>query len=182
MENQKYVEYYVDIMTSTMHQAVIKNISLQANAKINEDVIKELSDKVNELQVLSANLDQELNNLREQFSKNESEKIKELQNVVNNLNHQLNDSYHARTERDNLRVERDNLSSQVQHIDTFRNQLIATQRTVDEKNNEINDLKAKIESLLNPTPIVKKRNTKPKLVEVPKEVEVAEVDGDGGTF
>ena len=34
MGNEKYLNYYVEVLTNTMTDAVVRNISLQANAKI----------------------------------------------------------------------------------------------------------------------------------------------------
>ena len=49
MSNENYVNHYVEILTSTMTDAVIRNISLQANAKISEGVITEQQSKIDKL-------------------------------------------------------------------------------------------------------------------------------------
>ena len=49
MSNENYVNHYVEILTSTMTDAVIRNISLQANAKISENVIGEQQNKIEKL-------------------------------------------------------------------------------------------------------------------------------------
>ena len=49
MSNENYVNHYVEILTSTMTDAVIRNISLQANGKISESVITEQQSKIDKL-------------------------------------------------------------------------------------------------------------------------------------
>ena len=49
MDNNKYLNYYVEILTGTMTDAVIRNISLQANARVTEDVVNEQAKKIEEL-------------------------------------------------------------------------------------------------------------------------------------
>ena len=49
MGNEKYLNYYVEILTGTMTDAVIRNISLQSNARVTEDVINEQVKKIEEL-------------------------------------------------------------------------------------------------------------------------------------
>ena len=51
MSNETYVNHYVEILTSTMTDAVMRNISLQANAKISEGVIVEYQNKIEKLNV-----------------------------------------------------------------------------------------------------------------------------------
>jgi peptidyl-tRNA hydrolase len=65
MANDKYLNYYVETLTSTMTDCVIRNISMQANAKITDEVVKEQSEKIealarsnNELQKLIEQLEQ----------------------------------------------------------------------------------------------------------------------------
>ena len=41
MDNQNYYNYYVETLTSTMTDAVLRNVSLQASVRVGEDNIKE---------------------------------------------------------------------------------------------------------------------------------------------
>ena len=82
MSNQNYVNHYIDILTGTMTDAIIRNVSLQATAKINEEV---LNNHQNELEQLrNGNIGQ----------------ISQLNNEISSLRQQLD------------------------HLDTFRNELI----------------------------------------------------------
>ena len=46
MGNEKYLNYYVEILTNTLTDAVIRNVSLQANARISEDVINDKEKRI----------------------------------------------------------------------------------------------------------------------------------------
>ena len=82
MSNQNYVNHYIDILTGTMTDAIIRNVSLQATAKINEEV---LNNHQNEL---------------EQLRNGNVGQISQLNNEISSLRQQLD------------------------HLDTFRNELI----------------------------------------------------------
>ena len=45
MGNEKYINYYIETLTSTLTDCVVRNVSLQANARVSDDVIGELSKK-----------------------------------------------------------------------------------------------------------------------------------------
>ena len=76
MSNEKYVNYYVDILTSTMTDAVIRNVSLQANAKVVDDVIKEQAKKLENLQNKSDELQATPDELKQKNSSAENVTIK----------------------------------------------------------------------------------------------------------
>jgi hypothetical protein len=80
MDNQKYLNYYVEILTGTMTDAVIRNISLQSNARVTEDVINEQSKTIE-------NLKNDLSNVN---SGNEGT-IKGHLDTINSLNNQLSE-------------------------------------------------------------------------------------------
>jgi len=95
MSNEKYLNYYVETLTGTMTDAVIRNISLQASSKVAEETVVELSKAVEELNQTNS----------------------QLSNQVEELNKQLNELGSSKKEYDNVK-------HQVEHIDTFRNELI----------------------------------------------------------
>ena len=77
----------------------------------------------------------------------------------------------------------DNVRHQVQHLDTFRNQLVQANKTIEEQNVEIERLKKTIEDLQAP-PKRKKAIALPKALETfiePETVQDTPVK-DGGTF
>ena len=76
MDNNKYLNYYVEILTGTMTDAVIRNISLQANARVTEDVVNEQAKRVEEI---TTKLELVENGINEEFEF----KIGSLENSVN---------------------------------------------------------------------------------------------------
>lgn len=124
MSNENYVNYYVEIMTGTMQDAVLRNISLQANAKVSEDVIKELSKTIEELQNF-------IDNLKHQSEKNIGDRENELNSNISNLNitiqghlDRIRNLEKQLSELETMRSEYENVKHQVNHINTYRNELI----------------------------------------------------------
>ena len=104
--SEKYYNHYIEIMTSTMQDAIVRNISLQANSKVLEDIVNEQKAKLDEL---STNTNGSINSLTSQLQASESSKL--------DLINQLNDA-------NALRNEYEAVKSQAQHVDTFRNELV----------------------------------------------------------
>ena len=150
MSNQNYVNHYIDILTGTMTDAIIRNVSLQATAKINEEV---LNNHQNELEQLrNGNIGQ----------------ISQLNNEISSLRQQLD------------------------HLDTFRNELIRERvehdKTKSNYEETIKGLKERIE-FLQLTP-AKRSKIEAKTIKLPEpEPEVFEpatelvtTTKDGGSF
>lgn len=161
MKNEKYLNYYVEILTNTMTDAVVRNISLQANSKVTEEVIEQQSQQI----------EQKL------------QQIQQLTSQVDNLNKQVG-------ELNAMRNEYENVKHQVQHINTFREQLIEERdnhkKTRDEFEKEIKLLNEKIE-YLQLTPAKRKKIETPKLVEetqgvFQEKIEINNIIEDGGSF
>jgi predicted nuclease with TOPRIM domain len=162
MSNEKYLNYYVEILTSTMTDAVIRNISLQSNARVTEDVIQEIEFKINNLE----------------------NAVKEHLDTINHLNIQM-------AELNKMKTEYENVKHQVQHVNVFRNELSKErekhQKTRTNFENQIKELNDKIE-YLQLTPVKRKKidDEKNKVVEVLKESSVLPIiddtTKDGGSF
>ena len=133
MENEKYLNHYVEILTSTMTDVIVRNISMQANARVTEDVVNEQAKRIEELSINVANTNAE----------NDSE-IKKLNTTINQLNGELDDLRRQRGEFEAVK-------SQAQHVDTFRNELVKEReehkKTRDNYDNIIKELNDKIEYL-----------------------------------
>ena len=150
MSNQNYVNHYIDILTGTMTDAIIRNVSLQATAKINEEV---LNNHQNEL---------------EQLRNGNVGQISQLNNEISSLRQQLD------------------------HLDTFRNELIRERvehdKTKSNYEETIKGLKDRIE-FLQLTP-AKRSKIEAKTIKLPEpEPEVFEpatelvtTTKDGGSF
>ena len=95
MSNENYVNYYVEILTSTMTDAVIRNISLQANGKISESVIAEQQSRIDKL-------NSEINTIESLQSK--VHELNGMKAEYENIKHQAN---HVDTFRSELIKERE---------------------------------------------------------------------------
>lgn len=102
-----------------MTDAVIRNISLQANARVTEEVINEQAKRIEQLSIIEANRNAEA-----------SAEVATLTATITNLNNELND---LRSQRGEFEATK----SQVKHVDTFRNELVKAQETIKELNAQI---------------------------------------------
>lgn len=205
MSQEKYVEQYLDILTKTMQDSIIKNISLQANLKVTEGVIKELQDgssstiqslqkKIDELNVTVANSQKELNSLRDNKISAENSRLQHLQTTVDDLRKKL-------TDYEVIKKEYEEVKHQVQHIDTFRNELNKTRdelQSIDDVHEiEIEKIKSDYENTIRElndqiiylklTPAKRKKIDEAKAAQenslVPEEPVITdEVIKDGGSF
>jgi chromosome segregation ATPase len=168
--SENYVNHYVEILTNTMTDAVVRNISLQANAKISEEVINSLQAQLQEMQ-----------GVIESQSSTENNRINELESQVGQLTNELN-NYR------NKNAEFENIKSQAQHVDTFRNELTKARKENEtlraEHGVEIDALKATIEYLqLTPAKRKKVDEEKAKVLESSQlPITGGEINKDGGTF
>jgi chromosome segregation ATPase len=205
MSQEKYVEQYLDILTKTMQDSIIKNISLQANLKVTEGIIKELQDgssstiqslqkKIDELNVTVANSQKELNSLRDDKISAENSRLHHLQTTVDDLRKKL-------TDYEIIKKEYEEVKHQVQHIDTFRNELNKTRdelQSIDDVHEvEIEKIKSDYENTIRElndqiiylklTPAKRKKIDEAKAAQenslVPEEPVITdEVIKDGGSF
>jgi len=174
MSNENYVNHYVEILTSTMTDAVIRNISLQANGKISESVITEQQSKIDKLNSEIKSYTDNLNGANEQYKNT----IEGLQNTVNELN--------------SMKSEYENIKHQANHVDTFRNELIKErelhQQTRNDYDLKIQELNEKIE-YLQLTPAKRKKIDDSKLTPTVEVIEgtptlfnIDTIIKDGGSF
>ena len=184
MDNNKYLNYYVEILTGTMTDAVIRNISLQANARVTEDVVNEQAKKIEELTTKLESVQIGKNQETESKINNLENSVKGHLDTINNLTSQL-------TELNKMKSEYENIKHQANHVDTFRNELNKEReehqktRTVFE--NQIKELANQIEYLqLTPAKRKKLEDERNKVVEVIEQSSVLPLTDntikDGGSF
>lgn len=163
MENEKFINYYVEIMTNTLTDAVVRNISLQTNAKITEDVIKELE------KVIKDN-----NEIFEERERLLQEVIEDHKNTIVHLNDEI-------ANLNTMRNQYESVLHQTQHLDTFRTQLIETRAELDKQHDayesKIKELNERIE-YLQLTPAKKKKVDEMKQLDPQTETVIE----DGGSF
>ncbi len=168
MENDKYINYYIDILASTLNDALLRNISLQANERISKEVIETYEFQLK-------NFDEELQTLKTNKNNFETQEIKSLKDAVNELTKKLEAIKDKETEYDKTK-------HQVEHIKTFRSELSKAQKTIEEKNEVIAKLNKKIE-YLQLTPAQRRKVDSPKAKEVVEESSInKENTKDGGSF
>lgn len=173
MGNEKYLNYYVEVLTGTMTDAVIRNISLQANARVTEDVIDEQSKTI-----------EKLKNDLESINSGKEGTIKGHLDTINSLNNQL-------SELNRMKGEYETVKHQVDHVNTFRSELIKERaehlKTRNEYEDRITELNTQIEYLqLTPAKRKKIDEEKNKQVEVVEEIvsvlPLDDITKDGGSF
>jgi uncharacterized coiled-coil DUF342 family protein len=158
MNNDKYVNYYVEYLGNKLNETILRNISLQATAKVVDDLIGELNQENDLLKKRIEDLTVEVLKIRSGVDESLSKKDKELEELRKS------------------KTQYDLVKHQVNHLDTFRNQLLSTENLLIEKDKEIDMLKKKIDALENP-PNKRKKIAPPKIV-----IETETTIKDGGTF
>lgn len=143
MANEKYLNYYIETLTATMTDCVVRNVSMQANAKITEDVVKEQQGRIENLVKENDELSQVIEQLKQNNDKVDNDTIQNLKNrvletesVVTKLTGQL-------TELGNKYRDYDSVKNQATHVDTFKMELI---RAREETNKVRGELEAKLNS------------------------------------
>jgi DNA repair exonuclease SbcCD ATPase subunit len=217
--NEKYFNYYVETLSQTLNQQVLANVSAQAKAKVNNEVLLEWQ-KQNEtlkqqLEDLNSKILQIQNDLNEQIEKLKTEslstqsakeqqknaEIDRLKNIITNKDSSITNLQTEVNKLNQLRAEHEKIKHQVTHIDTFRNELIKTQKIVEEKNTEIQNVISEKDSIIKElndkidylqlTPAKRKKVdaiNKPDteevltILSVPDDVSSNEIIKDGGVF
>lgn len=126
MSQEKYVEYYVDIMSKTLQDSIVKSISLQANLRITENAIKELQSKIDELNSSVDSTKKELEITKATKNASDNTRIQQLQNEINVHTNTINTLRNQVNELSMVKTEYEGVKNQLQHIDTFRNELSKT--------------------------------------------------------
>ena len=125
MSQEKYVNHYIEILTTTLQDAIVRNISMQANAKVTEETFQQF---VTDNQKLK----EQLASQREK----EIAKVDELNAQIIALSSRIDIFKSERSDVENMR-------HQIQHLDTFKNQLALTQNENIELKKELEQLRPK---------------------------------------
>jgi small-conductance mechanosensitive channel len=151
MSQEKYVNHYIEILTTTLQDAIVRNISMQANAKVTEETFQQF---VTDNQKLK----EQLASQREK----EIAKVDELNAQIIALGNRVDIFKSERSDVESMR-------HQLQHLETFKNQLAATQK-------ENIDLKKQLEDLQPKSKSGKKTKAVAEKVEEVVAVEVVELE------
>ena len=200
--SNNYVNYYIEILSNTLNDAILRNVSLQANAKITEESINNHSVQVEELTGIINNLKNELEtvklnnaNDKDSYVNKLNADLEEAKNTINELNVRL-------LNFNSLKSEYDSVKHLANNVDTFRNELVKERaehqkthekhseevKQIHEKyNDDIKQLNDKI-AYLQLTPAKRKKIDEANKVSLLETVEVSEepkepeITKDGGSF
>lgn len=150
MASEKYINYYIDTLVSTLTDCVVRNVSLQANAKVTDEVIQDQQKKNAGLEKQLEELKLSIDDLQKVKTDTENSTIQSLQlqlqqksEEVNKLNVEVNSVA-------NIRRELETAKGQLVHIDNFRNEVVKARNEIksltDKYESEIKSLTDKYES------------------------------------
>ena len=129
MNQEKFVNSYIDLLNATVSEAINKNLVIQAQKKVLEDELKDIKRK-----------DDLIASMKDSHAKE-----------ISDLKAQLND---ARKQKEISFNEANDLRKSVQHVDTFKNELTKERvekenlnKQLNENNIEMNNLRKEIEEL-----------------------------------
>ena len=114
MSQEKYINHYVDLLKSTLNDQISRNLQLQATAKTQEEIMKEMN---TELQSLGQQVQQLQNAAHESVGQKEEELSKQVDQLKNQIN-QLN-----QTRQNDMKMRTDESKNLNSRISELQNQL-----------------------------------------------------------
>lgn len=144
MANEKYLNYYIETLTSTMTDCVVRNISMQANAKITDEVVKEQSEKIDSLVKLNGDLQNTIKELKDTNTLTESTTVQDLKNKLSESEKLVTKLTNDVNELTNKFRDYDSVKNQATHVETFKGELV---RAREETNRVRSELESRINSL-----------------------------------
>lgn len=194
MSSEKYINYYIETLVSTLTDCVVRNVSLQANAKVTDEVIQDQQKK-------NAGLEKQIEELFSVVEESKQQKVQNENATIQSLQQQLQQKIE---EVDRLNVELNSVATirkqyeaakgQLTHLDNFRNEIVKARTEIrtltDNYEAQIKELNNKIESLQKSLKRKKQKETNQPVEVIVEEIESAtpqptESDDtvkDGGSF
>lgn len=168
MNQEKFISSYIDLLNTTLTEAIQKNLTILAQKNVLEQELNEIKSSIdNTSKNLKINLDQ---------------KEKEVQDLKNQLNE-------ARRQKELATGESNELRKNAQHIDTFKSELVKSRSEIDrlnkelhEKENIIQSLNKLNEELLKPIVVAKKTEKPIKKISIEKQEVNNNLVKDAGSF
>ena len=136
MGNEKYINYYIEVLTTTLNDCVIRNVSMQANAKITDDVIKEQSEKLEKVSEKLKELEESNKKLRDNQTAHENNIINDFKAKIVEKDAELTKLSTQLNELNNKFRDYESVKNQVTHIDTFKSELIKAREEILRNRNE----------------------------------------------
>ena len=144
MGNEKYLNYYIETLTATMTDCVVRNVSMQANAKITDEVVKEQTEQIETLVKLNSELQETVQNLKQTNATNENNAIQELKNKLVESESLVAKHKQEYDELINKFRDYESVKNQATHVETFKGELI---RAREETNRVRTELETRINSI-----------------------------------
>lgn len=194
MASEKYINYYIETLVSTLTDCVVRNVSLQANAKVTDEVIQDQQKKNAGLEKQIEELKLSLEEVKNLKTDTENSTIQSLQLQLQQKNEKVNRLNVELNTVANIRRELETAKGQLTHIDNFRNEVVKSRNEIktltDRYESQIKELNEKIESLQKSLKRKKQKETnQPVEVQVeevnsdtPQPVDTQESTKDGGSF
>ena len=141
MSQEKYLNHYVDLLKSTLNDQIFRNLQLQATAKTQEEIMKEMN---TQLQSLGQQVQELQNTASESVGEKEDElnrQVEQLKNQINQLNQSRQNDMKSRSdETRNLNSKISELQNQLSQPNPLSGEVSGYKKLVD-------DLKAELLSL-----------------------------------
>ena len=141
MSQEKYLNHYVDLLKSTLNDQISRNLQLQATAKTQEEIMKEMN---TQLQSLGQQVQELQNTASESVGEKENElnkQVEQLKNQINQLNQSRQNDMKSRSdETRNLNSKISELQNQLSQPNPLSGEVSGYKKLVD-------DLKAELLSL-----------------------------------
>ena len=126
MNQEKFINSYIELLNSTLTEAIQKNLTILAQKNVIE----------HELNEFKSNLNNE--------TKSQKDLLQQKEKEINDLKSQIND---ARRQKDLATGETNELKKNVQHIETFKSELVKSRNEIDRLNNQLQEKQKIIDSV-----------------------------------
>lgn len=193
--NDKYQKHYNQILSGTISDVMMKNVSYQANIKLANEIISEQEKTIVDSNETVSSLKKEIESLKSNKISIENAKITSLENTIKTQSDTISKLNSDLFAANKSKSEFESFKSQASNVDIFRKELIKERenhdRTRKEFEEKIQELNEQIDALKAP-PKRKKTVKKPEEMSIVELVESNEVVNeeqtdettvkDGGTF
>ena len=170
--NEKFQSYFLDSLKTQFSEAVFSNLSLQVNAKISNEIIesiaKENAKLVEQVELLTRKI-QENNDIKDEAVKTGEQKITSARSQATIAEEKL---VLVEQQRDTAIKESTAAKAELQHLQTYKNELLKSRDEVAVLTRKVLDMQTHID-IVSQKPTLNKKSTK-------KEPEV--IRKDGGEF
>jgi predicted nucleic acid-binding Zn-ribbon protein len=124
MNQEKFVNSYIELLTATITESIQKNLVLQTQKKIAEQELNEANESL------------------KQFDNKNKQELTVKQNEIDSLKHQLGE---MKKQRDISVAESGEIKKSVEHVDTFKNELVKARKHNENLVTKINELESQLE-------------------------------------